>query len=67
MAKLKKFDEKAGCRKCGSPDINSAFCDLADYTGYGHPPPAHDSERLHQHCRRCGYDWDDLPLDPSKR
>lgn len=69
MGKLKKvqrFSEERGCPKCGSDGIHSNFCAEAEFSGYAHPRPAHGSGRIHRHCRRCGYDWDEMPLDLSK-
>ncbi len=67
LKKIPKFSDKVGCGKCGSVDTHSKFCAEATFSGYAHRRPAHKSGRIHRHCRRCGYDWDELPLDSTKR
>ncbi len=69
MAQLKKYDKKSTCRKCGSRDINGYFCAKADYDDVlrGHARPEHGYEQIHRECRNCGYEWEELPLDSTKR
>ena len=48
---MRAFNEKAKCRKCG--------CDLATAKYITHNPQEH----IFRVCARCGYEWDESPLD----
>lgn len=63
---MKPFDAEAKCPKCGGDDLATTFHAASDLT---HPMAVgrdrcdvHD-EHIHRHCRRCGYDWIEAPLD----
>lgn len=66
--KLDQFNKRATCRKCGSRDISTNFCESGEQSyssTFGHQEPSHSSGRIHRSCGSCGYDWDELPLDSS--
>ncbi len=54
------------CVKCGSEDIHTAWHKSGFDCLYGSNTSPHD-EHLHRHCRGCGYDWADKPMDAKER
>ena len=59
-------NERSVCGKCGGEDVGMRFC-----PGGGSPQAwfsacvlRHRGEELiHRNCKRCGYDWDEKPID----
>lgn len=66
--RIRKFNKKAGCRKCGGKDIYDKFCTAGEkaYSAMGHTRPTHYYEQIHRTCRNCGYEWEERPLDSPK-
>ena len=62
MTKLKKYNPKEACPKCGGKDINDLW--LAKYLGYKRENDSTPTEaHIGRHCRRCKYTWYVRPLD----
>jgi hypothetical protein len=51
------------CGKCGQSDIHTRLCDQPWGFGGARPPYCAKGEHLHRHCRTCGYEWLERPLD----
>jgi hypothetical protein len=56
------FDPKAICLKCGSSEIATNWCDKEDHFD----KPWITGDHMHRHCRMCGYEWLEAPLDVRK-
>jgi hypothetical protein len=59
---MNKFNPDSKCVKCGCDDIASHHCQercLRCWTW----PIEHREPLIHRACRRCGYSWNELPLD----
>ncbi len=56
------------CAKCGHANVDILFCRGRQHQA--HPQwsaaVAHTEERLHVECKKCGYIWDQKPLDTIK-
>ena len=57
---MDKYNLKAKCPKCGNEDINSAYHDNFTKCGWSN---RFAGEHMHRHCRNCGYEWPEQPLD----
>lgn len=61
---MKEFDENSYCVKCGSEDIAIRF---VDKNGYSITDGDYEKrEHMRRMCRRCGYKWNEAPLDAVK-
>lgn len=54
---MKAFDCSAKCPKCGGDNIQ------ANYTTHWDKANDAKEEIMQRMCRRCGYDWEERPLD----
>lgn len=56
------------CIKCGSQNISMQYCNTYLDHSYGQKVEKHNGveEVIHCHCRSCGYNWNELPLDTKK-
>ncbi len=62
---MKDFDENSYCPKCHSDKISSVWVAA---NAYAHKRPWGDdeeAEHINRTCTRCGYKWNELPLDIS--
>lgn len=62
---MNKFDAKAKCPKCGNEIVGVRFLVKGEYRTVGDTIGA-TMDLLARSCRRCGYSWDELPLDGKK-
>ena len=61
------FNHSRKCSKCGSGDINTQFhraMYFSQQCTWGSNAKS-SAEHMHRSCRRCGYDWLEVPLDNS--
>ncbi len=61
---MKEFDENSYCEKCGCDDIAVRY---VAKDGYSITDGDHLSdEHMRRTCRRCGYKWNEAPLNYAK-
>jgi Zn ribbon nucleic-acid-binding protein len=61
---LPTFDAEAVCSKCGHDDIGARWhVDGWQQHDCGKLLSNRRVEHLHRHCRRCGHEWAEAPLD----
>jgi hypothetical protein len=61
----RQFDPLATCHKCGSDDLGSTYCedDFCDALDWR---VRHEAPVIHRNCRRCSFEWKELPLDSTR-
>ena len=63
--KLNQFDVGRVCPKCGNDDLGDKYCARCQAWAC-HLRPQHEKPVIHRHCRRCHYEWNELPLDAAE-
>ena len=71
---MRKFNEKATCRKCGGKQIATRFkpaqefCCIPDtLNGWRNRDPEHEKDRLRRTCLRCHFEWNEQPLEKEAK
>jgi predicted nucleic-acid-binding Zn-ribbon protein len=57
---MKFFEEDAECIKCGCKDVTSHFYEKG---WHGDLKQVTQQDLIKRFCKRCGFDWLELPLD----
>jgi len=60
---MEKFDAGRPCPKCGNLDVASMYYKATSVRNYAR---IISKDTIERHCRRCGYSWDELPLDAKE-
>jgi predicted nucleic-acid-binding Zn-ribbon protein len=64
--KLKGFNTKAVCTKCGSDEIDCMHVSLDQAKVNSITTCSLDIEHMIRNCSNCGYTWNEAPLDTSR-
>jgi len=62
---MKDFDENSYCPKCHSDKLSTLWVEGGLHEWRRPFGDAEREEHIHRHCLRCGYKWNELPLDNS--
>lgn len=70
---MKRFDARAKCPKCGHDAVSSNFHRGGDMTTCGYATHCYEQTEIEteeqdhilRDCRRCHYEWIELPLDAT--
>jgi hypothetical protein len=61
------FDPKAKCAKCRCDDVATTFHEKGTHKdGIGDCEWLWARDTLVRRCKRCGYEWNEVPLDAKK-
>lgn len=60
MSTMKAYDPNRLCPKCGFEEAGSRYNCTRAYPEDGEP---YDKEYVERDCKRCGYTWEEIPLD----
>jgi predicted nucleic-acid-binding Zn-ribbon protein len=66
---MKRFDAKAVCPKCGSPNVASWHHQASRGEWRSRESSCYDlsTEHVDRTCRRCHYGWAEAPLDAGAK
>ena len=62
QTRLKPYDPKAPCPKCGCADVNSVHYAKGEAEFLTLHYGRRSRERIQRDCQRCHYSWDEAPL-----
>lgn len=60
---MDKYRSDAKCPKCGNDDICDQSIEKGQYYNLMDKRPWCKSSIIRRHCRNCGYEWEEKPLD----
>lgn len=65
MSALQPFNADATCPKCGHDEVGANHWKVGEYL-YADGYARGERERIRRHCGRCGWNWDEAPLDAPR-
>ncbi len=57
------YDETATCKKCGHDDIHTHWCEAKPSRQFECSDDREPNEHICRRCIRCGFSWNERPLD----
>jgi ribosomal protein S27AE len=63
---MRPFNVERNCPKCGCLDVGARHLSRKEFPNsrsYYDCERRENTEHIHRHCRRCGFNWDEAPLD----